>query len=86
MWPLRGALQRDAGSRLHALQLPEALRARPTRASHSLPRAPCCSAGPSTEDLSTVGYTYTSSVDLVGHPNAGLIGVLMVGAPGAFDT
>lgn len=44
-----------------------------------------CSAGPSADDLSTVAYTYTSSVDLVGHPNAGLVGVLVVAAPGALD-
>ena len=44
---------------------------------------PACSAGPGPEDLSTVAYTYTSSVDLVSHPNAGLIGVLVVAAPGS---
>lgn len=42
------------------------------------------SAGPGSEDLSTIAYAYTSSVDLVGHPNAGLIGVLVVGTPGTF--
>ncbi|KAI3431459.1 hypothetical protein D9Q98_004511 [Chlorella vulgaris] len=42
------------------------------------------SAGPGSEDLSTIAYAYTSSVDLVGHPNAGLIGVLVVGSPGTF--
>ena len=44
-----------------------------------------CSAGPGPGDLNTVAYTYTSSVDLVGHPNAGLIGVMAIGAPGALD-
>lgn len=43
-----------------------------------------CSAGPASEDLSTVAYVYTSSVDLVAHPNAGLVGVLVVGSPGTF--
>ncbi|EFN54070.1 hypothetical protein CHLNCDRAFT_58397 [Chlorella variabilis] len=42
------------------------------------------SAGPASEDLSTVAYVYTSSVDLVAHPNAGLVGVLVVGSPGTF--
>lgn len=32
-----------------------------------------------------MAYTYTSSVDLVAHPNAGLIGVLVIGAPGELD-
>jgi hephaestin len=41
------------------------------------------SAGPAGGDLSSVAYAYTSSVDLVGHPNAGLVGVLHVGAKGA---
>lgn len=44
------------------------------------------SAGPAEGDLSTIAYTYTSSVDLVAHPNAGLVGVLMVGSKGALDT
>ncbi|KAI7843651.1 hypothetical protein COHA_002890 [Chlorella ohadii] len=44
------------------------------------------SAGPGPGDLNTVAYTYTSSVDLVGHPNAGLIGVMVIGAPGALDS
>lgn len=47
--------------------------------------ARCCSAGPTNTELNTVSYTYTSSVDLVGHPNAGLIGVLVVGAPDSLD-
>ncbi|KAL4440358.1 hypothetical protein ABPG75_003359 [Micractinium tetrahymenae] len=44
------------------------------------------SAGPAQDDLSTIAYTYTSSVDLVGHPNAGLIGVLVVASKGALDS
>jgi hephaestin len=40
------------------------------------------SAGPAGGDLSSVAYAYTSSVDLVGHPAAGLVGVLHVGAKG----
>ncbi|KAL4429029.1 hypothetical protein ABPG77_006068 [Micractinium sp. CCAP 211/92] len=43
------------------------------------------SAGPAENDLSTIAYTYTSSVDLVGHPNAGLIGVVVVASKGALD-
>ena len=45
----------------------------------------CCSMGPGAQDLSTVAYAYTSSVDLVAHPNAGLIGVLLVSAPGSLS-
>ncbi|PSC72045.1 multicopper ferroxidase [Micractinium conductrix] len=44
------------------------------------------SAGPGDEDFSTVAYTYTSSVDLVAHPNAGLVGALVVAAPGSLQT
>lgn len=56
-------------------------------ASHAHPCRPalCCSAGPAENDLSTIAYTYTSSVDLVGHPNAGLIGVVVVASKGALD-
>jgi hephaestin len=42
------------------------------------------SAGPGPSDLNTVTYGYTSSVDLVYHPYSGLIGLALVGAPGAF--
>lgn len=49
------------------------------------PAATRCSAGPAENDLSTIAYTYTSSVDLVGHPNAGLIGVVVVASKGALD-
>jgi hypothetical protein len=38
---------------------------------------------PGASDLSTVAYAYTSSVDQVAHPNAGLIGMLIVAAPGS---
>jgi len=41
-------------------------------------------AGPGASDLNTVTYGYTSSVDLVYHPYSGLIGIALVGAPGAF--
>ncbi|KAL4520840.1 hypothetical protein Ndes2437A_g04801 [Nannochloris sp. 'desiccata'] len=42
------------------------------------------SAGPCASDLNTVTYGYTSSVDLVYHPYSGLVGIALVGAPGAF--
>ena len=38
---------------------------------------------PGSQDLSTVAYAYTSSVDLITHPNAGLIGMLVVATPGS---
>ena len=44
---------------------------------------PARSAGPGDGDLSTTAYVYTSSVDPVAHPQAGLVGVLVVGARGS---
>ncbi|GAB4814065.1 hypothetical protein N2152v2_001111 [Parachlorella kessleri] len=41
------------------------------------------SMAPGSQDLSTVAYAYTSSVDLITHPNAGLIGMLVVATPGS---
>lgn len=37
---------------------------------------------PGSDDLSTKAYAYTSSVDAASHPNAGLIGLLLVATPG----
>jgi hephaestin len=42
------------------------------------------SAGPGASDVNTVTYGYTSSVDLVYHPYSGLVGIALVGSPGAF--
>ena len=35
--------------------------------------------GPGPSDLSTIAYAYTSSVDLVGDINAGLMGPIVIG-------
>lgn len=43
------------------------------------------SSGPGPSDLNTVTYGYTSSVDLVYHPYSGLLGLALVGSPGAFQ-
>ena len=40
--------------------------------------------GPASSDLSTVAYAYTSSVDFVAHPMAGLVGMALIGLPGSF--
>lgn len=40
------------------------------------------SMAPGSDDLSTKAYAYTSSVDAASHPNAGLIGLLLVATPG----
>jgi hephaestin len=42
------------------------------------------SAGPGAADLSTVAYVYASAADPAGDPNAGLVGVALIGAKGAF--
>jgi hephaestin len=42
------------------------------------------SAGPGNDDLNTVTYGYTSSIDEVYHPYSGLIGIALVGSKGAF--
>lgn len=58
----------------------------PTHAQNKHP-APLCHAlrsmAPGTSDLSTAAYAYTSLVDPELHPNAGLIGLLLVAAPGS---
>eukprot|EP00887_Chlorella_sp_A99_P002379 scaffold10.g2379.t1 len=60
----------------------------PGSADPGAPLAPGATAsysiGPGPADLSTVAYAYTSSVDPSAHANAGLVGLLVVGRPGAF--
>ncbi|EFJ43937.1 hypothetical protein VOLCADRAFT_95860 [Volvox carteri f. nagariensis] len=43
------------------------------------------SAGPGTADFSTTVYGYTSTVDVVSAPSAGLVGALVVAAPGVLQ-
>ena len=43
------------------------------------------STGPGPADASTIAYGYTSSVNLMTHPMAGLIGMALVGEKGAFS-
>lgn len=42
------------------------------------------SMGPGENDLSTVVYSYGSGVDPIIHPYSGLVGMMLVGQPGAF--